>query len=354
MIAFAFIVLLHAAYGAAPSRLLHTSQQFLPQQANCRCGRIYLPVCGADGRFYSNACLARCAGTTVASTAFGGAASCSFGNDVGDEPTVYPGSASFPSGGRPYPMPRNAPGAGPRIAPVGGPLNNGAGFNQPTSSTSSGSPINTQRTSSQPTTSSGNPINTQPPSSTNGGSGGNRRLLAAVAQRLPGSKTGVCACPDNYKPVCGSDKKRYANQCLAECAGVTVIDGAPGSSFCGYLAIDPVGPPNQPSQPIVPPTTGNSNSGAVTTGSSNSIGNGGGIGGGSSIGGGIGSTGLPGHHNSGRHGSSKPQGGRYACACPLILAPVCGVNNKVYANACMARCEGVATTERRPDANNSC
>ncbi|ETN59315.1 hypothetical protein AND_009127 [Anopheles darlingi] len=31
------------------------------------------------------------------------------------------------------------------------------------------------------------------------------------------SSNGICACPRNYNPVCGSDSQTYANSCLLEC-----------------------------------------------------------------------------------------------------------------------------------------
>lgn len=55
-----------------------------------------------------------------------------------------------------------------------------------------------------------------------------------------------CVCPEYYHPVCSYDGITYANECMANCAGVDYYDGTcaidgfgyiqfSGDSLCGYL-----------------------------------------------------------------------------------------------------------------------
>ena len=49
----------------------------------------------------------------------------------------------------------------------------------------------------------------------------------------------ICACPDLYDPVCGSDGATYPNPCNANCSGVDVIYVGP----CGALHVHSVANP---------------------------------------------------------------------------------------------------------------
>jgi hypothetical protein len=62
---------------AAPAVTARSLRQQPGQQKQCACPLILAPVCGSDGKQYSNKCLAECAGVLVTrQQAFGDASQC--------------------------------------------------------------------------------------------------------------------------------------------------------------------------------------------------------------------------------------------------------------------------------------
>jgi hypothetical protein len=133
--------------------------------------------------------------------------------------------------------------------------------------------------------------------------------------------------------VCGSDGKVYDNSCVAEARGVTVlrnVDLGTTDADCARTASHVSGPALKPA-PQRP---------AQQPGSRPS-------------------TPAPGDMSERQTSAwDAPANSGAApanvCACPFILAPVCGVDAKAYDNACLARCAGVEVSFARPDANGNC
>ncbi|KAI8467507.1 MAG: hypothetical protein J3K34DRAFT_34076 [Monoraphidium minutum] len=164
---------------------------------DCVCTANYLPVCGADGKTYSNACMARCGGIEVASE--------------GDCP-----------GGAPKPTPdeMQAPAAPPKVCACPFIMRPVCGADGKTYSNDCVARCGGVAVASQ------------------------GDCTAGAGASTPSVRPAACACPRIFRQVCGKDGKTYNNECLAKCAGAAVGSEGP---CAGGAAVTPSVAPAKPS-----------------------------------------------------------------------------------------------------------
>ena len=257
--------------------------------AACACPRLFQRVCGADGKAYNNECLARCAGTSVKAL---GECATAGGASAGTAPGVAPAKPAVC--------------ACPAIMrPVCGA--NGRTFDNECVARCQGVAVASQ-----------------------GACAGGAGIVPGVAPgagagtAAVGAASGVggrqCACPRNYRRVCGADGVGYNNPCLATCAGTTVAaegdcpEGAAKKAAAAPAAATTAAAPAAAAKPAAAtkPTAAPAAKPAAATTTT---------------------AAAP----AAAAAAAKP-----ACACGRESIPLCGLDGKTYQNPCEAKCAGTA------------
>lgn len=120
-----------------------------------------------------------------------------------------------------------------------------------------------------------------------------------VSQESGPSPSGPsCPCPKSYIPVCSTDGKVYANDCLAKCAGATIATYRPDKN--GKCPLRAAAAAPSPKRLV--------------------------------------------------DQQQKPLAAGFTCRCAMSYSPVCGVNGKFFENECLAICSGTKVAKSiKPD-----
>jgi hypothetical protein len=290
-----------------------------PQQP-CACSRVFQPVCGKNGITFSNDCLARCAGTTVAAQG-----ECKGEEDAADEeadvdeaegdaeeePTSGSVSGVRPAAGGATPA-GGAACACPRIfRQVCG--RDARTYSSPCLAKCAGTTVAAEG----PCKAGAAPGGAVPPFGMGGSAlparpGGNSSSVAVPPTAPTAQQRPPCACNKMYLPVCGADGKSHSNACVARCANTAVVH----TGACGSVADADDDGAGVNTPPLRPPTSSIINLNNRTSGGS----------------------------SGGSIGGSRPAG----CICPMNYAPVCSTTGVTFSNQCAALCEGAKVARQGP------
>lgn len=176
----------------------------------------------------------------------------------------------------------------------------------------------------------------------------------------------VCACPRIYKPVCGANGRVYDNECIARCEGVATTASPLGGKCPVVDPVGPVaaGPAGSAGAAIVDQQVGSAPIGGpvTTTTGAGSV---------SSSGSGVAQQ-QPQQPQPQQPGPvvgatprgpgmrptnpRQPVGGLgLRCGCPVEYNPVCGKDGFYYpTGACAATCESGGVSAVQPDSYGNC